>query len=76
MELYIGDEKYLLPLCTYVAGFGKFSHILCMYICLQVCICMYVPIYLSTQGLKRGLVVSKRLIEVHIWLIVNIIRAS
>ena len=30
----------------------------------------------AAQGLKRGLVVSKRLIEAHIWLIVNLIRAS
>ena len=29
----------------------------------------------SNQGLKRGLVVSKRLTEAHIWLIVNLIRA-
>ena len=27
------------------------------------------------QGLKRGLIVSKRLTEAHIWLIVNMIRA-
>ena len=31
---------------------------------------------LPVQGLKRGLVVSKRLIEAHIWLLVNLIRAS
>ena len=28
------------------------------------------------QRLKRGLVASKRLIEVHIWLVVNMIKAS
>ena len=30
----------------------------------------------SNQELKRGLVVSKRLTEAHIWLIVNLIRTS
>ena len=27
MELSIGDEKHSLPLCVYVAAFGKSSHI-------------------------------------------------
>ena len=28
MKLLIGNEKCSLPLCAYVAGFGKSSHIL------------------------------------------------
>ena len=40
--------------------------------------CMFTFYGLAIQGLKRGLVVSKRLIEVYIWLVVkcvNMIRA-
>ena len=34
MEVSIGDEKYSLPLCAYVAGFGKSSHIIILYRCM------------------------------------------
>ena len=34
MELSIGDEKLSLPLCAYVAGFGKSGHICDIYISL------------------------------------------